>query len=319
MSSLERGYRRLLAWYPQPFRREQEDEILAVLMASAREGQRRPRLADAVDLLKSALRMRLRPTPSKGWIDALAMLSVAVPVFLLLEDILQVAWPYRIPGGSAELGGLSLFRERSFDIAVGFNLLIVALVLPGLRRLAATAIVAVTIYSFLPLFPAPGPLDLFSIGVTLLAAAALVATPGPRYGRHLMNWGHWVALLLTAIAVHLSEFGLETTIGYPVLAHWPRQATTSLVISVALAVVVVILMVVLKANRYYPLLLLALLYPSVLNLVLVCGGNEFNTFPLLIRLVIYLQLLLLGYGAAAMAVLSYRGRRPAATLSAPAA
>jgi hypothetical protein len=42
-ASLERGYRRLLAWYPQPFRREQAEEVLAVLMAGARQGQRRPR------------------------------------------------------------------------------------------------------------------------------------------------------------------------------------------------------------------------------------------------------------------------------------
>ena len=57
--SLERRYRRLLAWYPQPYRSEQEEEILAVLMAGAERGQRRPRLAEAMDLIKSAIRMRL--------------------------------------------------------------------------------------------------------------------------------------------------------------------------------------------------------------------------------------------------------------------
>ena len=34
-ASLERGYRRRLAWYPRWFRRENEDEILAVLLACA--------------------------------------------------------------------------------------------------------------------------------------------------------------------------------------------------------------------------------------------------------------------------------------------
>jgi hypothetical protein len=34
-TGLERRYRRLLAWYPRPFRREQEEEVLAVLMAGA--------------------------------------------------------------------------------------------------------------------------------------------------------------------------------------------------------------------------------------------------------------------------------------------
>ena len=42
---LERAYRRLLAWYPREFRREHGPEILAVLMADARDGQRRPGLA----------------------------------------------------------------------------------------------------------------------------------------------------------------------------------------------------------------------------------------------------------------------------------
>ncbi len=64
-ASLERGYRRLLAWYPKWFRQENEDEILAVLMACAQDGQTRPSLEAAADLLKGALRMRLRPRPGQ--------------------------------------------------------------------------------------------------------------------------------------------------------------------------------------------------------------------------------------------------------------
>jgi hypothetical protein len=60
-ASLERGYRRLLAWYPRAFRRENGQEILAVLMACAPDGQRRPGLAESADLIRSGLRMRLRP------------------------------------------------------------------------------------------------------------------------------------------------------------------------------------------------------------------------------------------------------------------
>jgi hypothetical protein len=59
-AGLERGYRRLLAWYPQAFRRENGQEILAVLMACAPDGQRRPGLAESADLISSGLRMRLR-------------------------------------------------------------------------------------------------------------------------------------------------------------------------------------------------------------------------------------------------------------------
>ncbi len=62
---LERGYRRLLAWYPRWFRQENEEEILAVLMACAQDGQKRPSLEAAADLLKGALRMWLRPRPGQ--------------------------------------------------------------------------------------------------------------------------------------------------------------------------------------------------------------------------------------------------------------
>jgi len=60
---LERGYRRLLACYPRAFRRENGEEILAVLLACAQEGQQRPGLSASADLIKGAIRMRLRPAP----------------------------------------------------------------------------------------------------------------------------------------------------------------------------------------------------------------------------------------------------------------
>ena len=59
---LERAYRRLLAWYPREFRHENEQEILAVLIAGAPHGQRRPGLAEAADLIRSGLWLRLWPS-----------------------------------------------------------------------------------------------------------------------------------------------------------------------------------------------------------------------------------------------------------------
>jgi hypothetical protein len=58
---LERAYRRILAWYPRSFRRENEDEVLAVLLDTAAEGQVRVGLAEAWDLVRGGLRMRLWP------------------------------------------------------------------------------------------------------------------------------------------------------------------------------------------------------------------------------------------------------------------
>jgi hypothetical protein len=64
-ASLERGYRRLLAWYPKWFRLQNEEEVLAVLMACAQDDQARPSREAAIDLLKGAARMRLRPRPGQ--------------------------------------------------------------------------------------------------------------------------------------------------------------------------------------------------------------------------------------------------------------
>jgi Flp pilus assembly protein TadB len=57
---LERRYRRLLAVYPRSFREGHEEEILAVLLAGAEEGRRRPHTADVVDLARRGISMRLR-------------------------------------------------------------------------------------------------------------------------------------------------------------------------------------------------------------------------------------------------------------------
>ena len=83
-AGLEQGYRRLLGWYPRAFRRDHADEILGVLMAGAGEGQRRPRLTEAADLLWSGLKMRLRGPALTGeslpWTDALALFSLGAAV-----------------------------------------------------------------------------------------------------------------------------------------------------------------------------------------------------------------------------------------------
>lgn len=60
-ATLEERYRRLLAWYPRSYRKSSGPEILAVLMAGAGDGQRRPGPAEILDLVTGGLRMRLRP------------------------------------------------------------------------------------------------------------------------------------------------------------------------------------------------------------------------------------------------------------------
>lgn len=59
-AGLEGRYLRLLALFPAEHRRAHQEEMLGVLMTGARAGQRRPGLAESADLIRGALRIRLR-------------------------------------------------------------------------------------------------------------------------------------------------------------------------------------------------------------------------------------------------------------------
>jgi hypothetical protein len=110
MSPLERGYRRVLACYPKAFRRESGEEILAVLMATAHEGQRRVGLAESADLIMGALRMHFglsrSPRPVRNAVRLMclgAVLTLAVLVTVLVtlggvrsaaaHDLAAGQWP----------------------------------------------------------------------------------------------------------------------------------------------------------------------------------------------------------------------------------
>jgi len=111
VSHLERRYRRLLAWYPEAFRREHEDEMLAVLMAGAARGRRRPGLADSVDLIRTAIWMWVRPwtqrpTPTVVWALRLMVLAAGLELVALATVVgtqarLRAAIVARFPHFSA--------------------------------------------------------------------------------------------------------------------------------------------------------------------------------------------------------------------------
>ena len=293
-SGLEQGYRRLLACYPRVYRREHAEEILAVLMASAPQGQKRPRLAESADVFWSALKMRLRgPGPAsenRPWADALALFSLVAPLFLLLVDILNVALPYRLRldtrirffarafGPHPQIGGLPLLSVHIFTITVGAEVVIAALVLLGLRWAALAALVGTAGYwvaagHSMPWIPYP--LQLVTTGVFIVEAAALVASPGPRRGRQLVNWRLGVMLVVVAAAVHVSTLRYDTmTFPGRLLAPQPSVATIYLAGSVVLAVAAVVLAVVWKLSPYLLLLLAAMFWPYAIQLAFVSTGGS---------------------------------------------
>ncbi|GAB3426580.1 hypothetical protein [Flindersiella endophytica] len=89
MSTLEIRYRRLLAWYPQDHRDVHEDDMLGVLLAAARPGQRRPTLGERADLIRGAFRLHARRAFGRGttarWRDSAAVVCVVSTLLFLLR------------------------------------------------------------------------------------------------------------------------------------------------------------------------------------------------------------------------------------------
>lgn len=116
LERLERGYRRVLACYPSSFRRDNEDEVVAVLLATTAEGQARVGLAEAWDLVRGGLRMRLwpaaaRPRPVRAaaalmCAGAAAELAVLVTVVLtagVVRAAVLARYPAAWPGAAVHL------------------------------------------------------------------------------------------------------------------------------------------------------------------------------------------------------------------------
>jgi hypothetical protein len=120
-ASLERGYRRLLAVYPRAFRRENEEEILSVLLSTAGQDQVRPGLAISADLIRSGLLMRLRPTVPHSartvraavkliYLAALAELAAVITIVATSSAVL--AYVHRTAPSASHLAALSLTKDE---------------------------------------------------------------------------------------------------------------------------------------------------------------------------------------------------------------
>ena len=132
-ADLERGYRRLLAWYPREFRRENGQEILAVLMAGARDGQRRPGVAESADLIRSGVWMRLRPSVPRSarTVQAAVRLMYAgaavstVPLIIALAFIGDIkAYHLRYLGHSLTAAQVSHLRPLIITLVTLFGLVV---------------------------------------------------------------------------------------------------------------------------------------------------------------------------------------------------
>jgi hypothetical protein len=220
---LERGYRWLLACYPAAYRRVHEEEMLAVLMTAAPHRKRRPGMAEAADLIWGALRVRCQPSRSSaepGWRDALAVVSILLPLIIFITTAIQVAGDLPVLLDS----GWNAFRiMRAPWLLNQFTgpLVLLALSLLRLQRIATRATVALLIglayLAYLAILshrsggPDPvgfsliagGPYIMLALGLQM---AAVTASPGLRRGLQLVTWKHVALAVIAAVAVAITSY-----------------------------------------------------------------------------------------------------------------
>ncbi len=215
---LERGYRRLLVCYPAAWRRAHEQEMIAVLMAAAPAGRCRPALADAANLIAGGVRVRCQPTRDSGepsWRDALAVVSVLLPLFVLTTTAVQAAWYFHhfayLPEPAAVLG---LVAQLTVPLAlVGMALLrhhrraalAVAAVLVGMALLAGWTGWA----EFRSEYSQGSPYELLAVAVQLVA---VTASPGPRRGLALLTWRGAALTVIAAAAITIAWYPLAVPV-----------------------------------------------------------------------------------------------------------
>ena len=182
MTSLERGYRRLLAWYPAGHRAVYGEEMLGVLMAGSAPGQRLPRARETFDLLAFALRARLRAALPAGrspaWnaaLEAFGFLGCALAATVALHAsatglAYQLAWsdPTMRSAGLATVWTLAA-------TAAGLRLRRTAAVLATLAALAQAFAVAARY----PTDPSSLVTNWWLVVLAVTAAGSLVALPRP--------------------------------------------------------------------------------------------------------------------------------------------
>ena len=253
---LERRYRRLLRWYPPSYRDRHGEEILGVLMAAARPGQRRPGARQSLDLLWSALQIRirtvLRGAGSEPWAAALALTGVVLPLLMLLLKLTEfldrgAQYGFGTPadiliGAYGEPGSYARsFQLNPYPVALTGNVTealtagpVPALILAALaclgRRRAAAAFAAFVPLAYLGISLTGGYTLLagYRADVTLYAygleALILITASGAAQGWRALRWRPGALLGVATVAAGV---GMNGGIG-PLFAVPPAHPASAL-------------------------------------------------------------------------------------------
>jgi hypothetical protein len=230
---LECSYRWLLAAYPAAYRRVHQEEMLAVLMTAAPHGSRRPGIGEAADLIWGALRVRCQPSrhgAEPGWRDALAIVSVLLPLIVFITTAVHVAGalPVYLDGAPITFPFLRSMSPLWFLNQFTGPLALLALSLLRPQRIATRATVALliglaylAIVSYWAGGPDPGLVSTIAGGPYIMLAlglqmAAVTASPGLRRGLQLVTWKHVAITVIAAVAVAITSYPW-TLVAIPVI------------------------------------------------------------------------------------------------------
>jgi hypothetical protein len=221
---LERRYLRLLRCYPPAHREFHREEMLSVLLAAARPGQRTPGLRETVNLAACGLAIRVRRIP--GWLaadagkDALAVVSLIAPAVVFI--LIALAWGAMNAATTARVPFWTLPPFLPSVMVMTAWLAVVLLGLTGARGAAVViAFISLTIAWLAVLalsmeFLGPGPVRLPGPGsgrllqflgpaggvpvvLASLAACSLAFSPGPRRGLAIVGWRR-ACLMIAALS-----------------------------------------------------------------------------------------------------------------------
>jgi hypothetical protein len=256
---LERRYRRLLIAYPHDYRIQRGDEIVATLLDLAPPTRRTPSLADAIDLLASGMRRRLRT----GSIDGLeAGLALAAPFALAIAaGISAYAW-WRVEpvADSVYIGGPALLGEFRTLGPLAYAAWLLAAVARSILKPAAGRVVIGGAIAITLLVPVLAPLTtvdrpplwvLMALsvfgGLALAGTSVAVGAPGPSTDERLAVPAGAVAVAVTASAAVL--LWPPTGVGY---GYYYQPTIARVGVVVAAGVASVALVAIARALRRKP-------------------------------------------------------------------
>jgi hypothetical protein len=222
MTTYEQRCRVLLKAFPEEYRTERGDEIVAVLLDASRSEQRWPTLRTAADLVAAGLRVRARLTSQgRASVAVIDGLRLAALVGLCVQAAFAVAMvAHRAHDGMLFYATSNAWSTGALDVLAAAWVVAFVLVVAGWRRLAIIPAVLASTWSVILIVSnfvgnldgAVAPVILLGVEITLLGLVptlALIAST-----RRLRTSGRPSALWLAALAGMTALFSiLRTGIG----------------------------------------------------------------------------------------------------------